>query len=768
MARTNTSTGGGGGGVESLNALTGAVTLSAGQNMIVTETGNDILFSANFTQQGKYMISGGAIWSGTGLVYDVSALEYFFNGNKTASQTSVTLDPSDPADNRLDAIVVDEAGTVTVITGDPSASPITPPIPDDQLAVQYILVEAGSTTPTVATESIYLDDPTSNWTFSTYNTASPATGTINFAGTNSPKQGVNDIEASTDLRLGARFVRSTSFDAYQYTMFSVWVRFTGTAVAANKALNVRFENSAGTLVGNTVNLFSYGLSRSLLTTWQLVVIPITAFGALPATVKGLKVIMAGGTVGVARQWDIDYMILTNGSVPQANVPTIVFAKDGTNIASQSGINLIEGTGVTISGVNNPTNNRVDYTINASGGGTPAGSDNQIQINQSGSFFADSSFQKSDTGFNVGLDHTAQSPITFTGSGLDDLTLLGKFSGTVPTTYTVTIDGVNQDFLAIKSSTITGGTFNVGDTITSSSGGSATVLSISNIVYPSFGIDVIYLRVTVTSPFTNNESVDNGLGVSGTLSGNVVTADTVEWTDGVITETNYPISVPFLFLNNGIIAQMSDTGHTLSDEWTWTYSYVNQNVLDFSNNDYKFQSTFGTDTFVYQISDNLLWFGLRGSGSTYTNVAGDFVFSGILNTGELVIGNTIQLATGEMADYSLKATGYDLSIRDALGIETLLNLTSNQFSIINDNSTNRNGIEFNTIGTGLLRLGNLSGGNGTKITIDDVNEHITIGNLPAYDDDAAAGTGGLTAGMLYMTTGSGSAPLNAAGILMIKQ
>jgi len=66
------------------------------------------------------------------------------------------------------------------------------------------------------------------------------------------------------------------------------------------------------------------------------------------------------------------------------------------------------------------------------------------------------------------------------------------------------------------------------------------------------------------------------------------------------------------------------------------------------------------------------------------------------------------------------------------------------------------------------VGNISGGNNTKITIDDVNEQITISNLSAYDDDTAAGVGGLTAGMVYMTTGSGSAPLNAAGILMIKQ
>lgn len=41
-------------------------------------------------------------------------------------------------------------------------------------------------------------------------------------------------------------------------------------------------------------------------------------------------------------------------------------------------------------------------------------------------------------------------------------------------------------------------------------------------------------------------------------------------------------------------------------------------------------------------------------------------------------------------------------------------------------------------------------------------------LAAFDDDAAAGVGGLSAGDMYQTTGSGAAPLNAAGILLVKQ
>jgi hypothetical protein len=41
-------------------------------------------------------------------------------------------------------------------------------------------------------------------------------------------------------------------------------------------------------------------------------------------------------------------------------------------------------------------------------------------------------------------------------------------------------------------------------------------------------------------------------------------------------------------------------------------------------------------------------------------------------------------------------------------------------------------------------------------------------LAAFDDDAAAGLAGLTTGQWYQTTGSGAAPLNVAGIVMIKQ
>ena len=150
-------------------------------------------------------------------------------------------------------------------------------------------------------------------------------------------------------------------------MFSVWVRFTS-AVAPNNALNVRFENSGGSLVGNTVNLFNFGLQRNIINTWQLVVIPLTSFGSLPSTVKGFRTIMTGGTVGVPRQWDIDYMHLTNGSIPYANVPTIAFQKDGVGVGSASTLNIKEGANMTITPSVNPISGAVEYEFEGGGGG----------------------------------------------------------------------------------------------------------------------------------------------------------------------------------------------------------------------------------------------------------------------------------------------------------------------------------------------------------------------------------------------------------------
>ena len=81
--------------------------------------------------------------------------------------------------------MVDEAGVVSVIKGDASASPISPSVDESHILVQYILVEAGTTEPAIVQEDIYLEN--AEWTTSTYTTGT-ATGSIDFDNAVSPKQ----------------------------------------------------------------------------------------------------------------------------------------------------------------------------------------------------------------------------------------------------------------------------------------------------------------------------------------------------------------------------------------------------------------------------------------------------------------------------------------------------------------------------------------------------------------------------------------------------
>lgn len=75
-------------------------------------------------------------------------------------------------------------------------------------------------------------------------------------------------------------------------------------------------------------------------------------------------------------------------------PQPVTVKDaGTAVGTQPAINFIEGTNVTLTITNDPTNQEVDVEIAASGGGgSPAGSDTQIQYNNSGAFGASAAFR----------------------------------------------------------------------------------------------------------------------------------------------------------------------------------------------------------------------------------------------------------------------------------------------------------------------------------------------------------------------------------------
>ena len=313
----------------------------------------------------KTLISGGAVWSGVGLTFSVSELTYTFNGPLlSAGPTDIQLNIGDPTYSRIDAIVVDEAGFISVIEGTPSPDPATPPIPDEQLLVQFIILGSGATTPSITQEYIYLDN--NEWTTTTYQTSGAVFGTVSFTSTIPvPFQGIYCINAQSDSRTGLRFTRFSNIDVSQYSILSLRVWFNASILSTRSLQASLFLGT--TQQGLTVNLNTLGLNRNLLNQWQQVLIPVASFGSV-TNINRLQIRMVGGTSNVVIQYAVDFIQLQTGISPPQPQTQIVIQKNGSNVGSRPRINFIEGSGLSITAADDIVNDRVNLTLSVSGGG----------------------------------------------------------------------------------------------------------------------------------------------------------------------------------------------------------------------------------------------------------------------------------------------------------------------------------------------------------------------------------------------------------------
>ena len=286
------------------------------------------------------LVSGNASWSGVGYIWDVSALTYLFDGVLLGPtiQTQITLDAADPTNDRFDALVVDQAGTVSKITGTAAANPDFPAIPGTEVFIQYIYVAAGTTTPVLLQDLMYDEDtgPTAEWTASQFDTTTGALGTVNTSSTNSPYRGTKCVQATAvNFRRGLKLVRATAIDIQQYAYVQVWYRNDGVALPTTKNPYFQFQNTSGNVTGNNVNLLTYGASRTIVNTWQLVVIPVSAFGNI-TLVKGARVLVTGGTLASTANFSVDFMLLSGGILPQGAIGPIYLSPSNTLYSTGAG------------------------------------------------------------------------------------------------------------------------------------------------------------------------------------------------------------------------------------------------------------------------------------------------------------------------------------------------------------------------------------------------------------------------------------------------
>jgi hypothetical protein len=354
------------------------------------------------------LISGGVSWSGVGLTYDVTALSYRIQGVTYATTaTNVTLATADATFDRIDLIIADDTQTVSVVTGIPGASPQAPIIDTTtQIQVTFILVPAGATVPNVNYELIYDENVGTGGGTPEWNTATTVGG-VNLADTADPFVGTTHISMSANFG-SQKYIKFTP--ATDYTIVDGTVSFrmkcTVDMTSALDVVSIGFFDVNDILLGNAVTVggttsLTYGLDPSNTTTYQLVTIPIAAFGGLTATVNNFRFFRGAGN-GTA-QFSLDLLrieegviggvtpglpALTNGfiwvgdnnDVPQevelstvTGMVTGISKNSGAtiNVAKRSILNFIEGTNITLTITDDSVGDEVDITINSTGGGDVA-------------------------------------------------------------------------------------------------------------------------------------------------------------------------------------------------------------------------------------------------------------------------------------------------------------------------------------------------------------------------------------------------------------
>ena len=264
----------------------------------------------------KRLISGGVEWATTGnsMTFTVSDLYYTFTGqiqSYSASNPGLTFDNGSSLD-RIDAVVINEGGEISIVKGTPATSPAKPPVSDSQILVQYAYIFANATT-IGTSDLIYTNN--GQWTVSNYQLSGAQSGTYDPAFSGDDYLSGSCIQLNTDYRTGVKFTYPFTLGPTASAMGSLSMRIKFTSIVPDqKSLFAQIQGTANgaTVYSNTVNLMTYGLQRDIINAWQHVVVPTSKFGYDLSNYQALTLRMSGGASGSNTLWRADYILLQRG------------------------------------------------------------------------------------------------------------------------------------------------------------------------------------------------------------------------------------------------------------------------------------------------------------------------------------------------------------------------------------------------------------------------------------------------------------------------
>ena len=282
------------------------------------------------------IISGGIVtWSGTGLVFNVSACSYYIDGlNYNSADATLTLATADPTNDRIDVFAVDINGDAIVITGTPSANPQEPQTdPATQIKLTTVIVGAGATVPSGVTNNMIYDENVEAWSKSSNSL------TVDYVNTTTPYVGTYCILATTTAAATFKaltfYKASTYANKGDYDIFSFAIKLSQTLlntesikiIFSNTSLFPNIKVAEYAITSNN----SLGLSFSNTSGYQLIGIPMSNINFTNNGFNYVQIQFVTSRTGIS--FRLDRILLQYGiNQPTSPTGTISFG----NVISQSG------------------------------------------------------------------------------------------------------------------------------------------------------------------------------------------------------------------------------------------------------------------------------------------------------------------------------------------------------------------------------------------------------------------------------------------------
>jgi len=302
-----------------------------------------------------------AVWSGTGLVFNVYWPVYYIQGVQyPTGSTTITLDAADPTNARIDVIAVDSTGGIK-ITGTAAASPIKPTVDTlTQLEITEIQIAASATTPTgITDEDVYKENV--EWV-----------GSSNVSGANF-NDGTSPFAGTKDTSIGSftngqyvQYVDGSTHDISDYTYLKFYVKIKAQFLSSTGWI-ITFKNGSTTVSSAfTVTNGIYKFDRTDTSGYQLVVVPLSEFTFSSATFDTVYFQLKGNNTS---GFYFDNIVIQGGIISQSslqNAITTIQTPSGAAVSDQPNDTFVfVGTGISAAG----------KTITFTGGGGGSGTVN---------------------------------------------------------------------------------------------------------------------------------------------------------------------------------------------------------------------------------------------------------------------------------------------------------------------------------------------------------------------------------------------------------